>query len=416
MNLGVAQVDITPPVGVEISGYAARVHPTIGVLDPLFANALYLEDKAHGRLLWIAVDVIAFDPAIVSSLRAWARATLRLRDDQVLLSATHTHSGPATAKLVGLGRQDKGYLASFQHKLRDVAMMAARTTEPAEFVFAQRRLELAVDRRCKPSAHTDPVVTALGWRRPHDGSFRAAMLNYAMHPVALGGINRRFSGDWCGYAAAALRAALPGNPVTLVSNGAAGNLNPPGEALAVERVRGIGQRVSDAVSAALCDATPVVDATIRTTSQCVAVPLELMPAEQIDAHVDELERNIRPEWDRPMREALREWREMAKRVAQEGPDHVQIEVQTLAIGPVRIVALNGEMFSRFTQQVRDAIGPDSPLFVVGYANDAFGYIPHAQAYDEGGYEVNIAHYFYNSFRPKRGGLELLAQRAIEMFL
>src|SRR5256885_11518909 len=99
MNVSVAEIDITPPVGVEISGYAARVHPTVGVLDPLFAKALYLDDGAGGRLLWLAVDVIAFDPAIVSSFPAWAGATLGMRQDQGLPSATHTHPWPATAEL-----------------------------------------------------------------------------------------------------------------------------------------------------------------------------------------------------------------------------------------------------------------------------------------------------------------------------
>ena len=54
------------------------------------------------------------------------------------------------------------------------------------------------------------------------------------------------------------------------------------------------------------------------------------------------------------------------------------------------------------------------LFVVGYANAGFGYVPRAEAYDEGGYEVETAHFFYNSFRPKRGVLEMLVDRAAEL--
>src|ERR1051326_8682691 len=91
------------------------------------------------------------------------------------------------------------------------------------------------DRRGKASAHTDPIVSALGWRRG-DGSFIAAVLNYAMHPVALGHLNRLVSADWCGYAAEKLSRELPGRPVVLVSNGAAGNLNPPGVSVAAEQV------------------------------------------------------------------------------------------------------------------------------------------------------------------------------------
>ena len=56
------------------------------------------------------------------------------------------------------------------------------------------------------------------------------------------------------------------------------------------------------------------------------------------------------------------------------------------------------------------------LFVAGYANAAFGYIPTREAYAEGGYEVDAAHFFYNSFRPLPGGLEMIAQRAAELVL
>src|SRR5213078_4275915 len=89
---------------------------------------------------------------------------------------------------------------------------------------------------------------------------------------------------------------------------------------------------------------------------------------------------------------------------------VPIELQAIRIGDVTIVTVNGEMFTRFTAMLRDALGPH--IFTVAYANSAFGYIPTREAYAEGGYEVDTAHFFYNSFRPKPGGLELLAERAV----
>jgi hypothetical protein len=48
-----------------------------------------------------------------------------------------------------------------------------------------------------------------------------------MHPVALGSAEERISPDWCGAASTAVHAQLPGKPITLITNGAAGNLNPP---------------------------------------------------------------------------------------------------------------------------------------------------------------------------------------------
>ena len=77
-----------------------------------------------------------------------------------------------------------------------------------------------------------------------------------------------------------------------------------------------------------------------------------------------------------------------------------------------MLAVNGEMFSRFTDIIRRKTR--TRLFVVAYANAAFGYIPTREAYAEGGYEVERAHFFYNSVRPRIGGLEMLADEAARL--
>ena len=82
------------------------------------------------------------------------------------------------------------------------------------------------------------------------------------------------------------------------------------------------------------------------------------------------------------------------------------------IGPIALLAINGEMFSRFTALLRSSA--TRPLFVIAYANAAFGYIAPREAYAEGGYEVERAHFFYNSLRPRIGGLEMLADHAAEL--
>ena len=67
MILGTSQIDITPKPGVELSGFAARIQPSTGVLDPLFAKALYLVCEGT-KLLWIHCDLIGFERTIVQNL------------------------------------------------------------------------------------------------------------------------------------------------------------------------------------------------------------------------------------------------------------------------------------------------------------------------------------------------------------
>ena len=111
MKVGTSQIDITPKPGVELSGFAARTQPSIGVLDPLFAKAVFLANVSE-RLLWIHCDLVGLDREIVLEFREWARQQLGLANTQVVLSATHTHSGPCTIHLQECGRYDPAFARS----------------------------------------------------------------------------------------------------------------------------------------------------------------------------------------------------------------------------------------------------------------------------------------------------------------
>jgi hypothetical protein len=281
-----------------------------------------------------------------------------------------------------------------------------------DFVTAATPLELAIDRRGKTTSHIDPVVSALAFERRDGGGFAAACVNYAMHPVTFGRDWRGISADWCGAASLGLSQVLSGEPITLISNGAAGNLNPPAMDKPPEFVRSLGRRVCDAIVPALLDAKPQPVERFVVRSETIAVPLEHLDAAGIDRAADSRLKTQPPDWvlADPIREAVATWRDAMKHiVATGGGKDVLFEIQVVQINDSYIVAVNGEMFSRFTAMLRERTGKN--LFVVGYANTAFGYIPTREAYAEGGYEVETAHFFYNSFRPQCGALEMLADRA-----
>jgi hypothetical protein len=411
MNVGAAEIDITPDFPVDLSGYAARLQPAVGVLEPIFARAMFLDDGDE-KLLWIAADVIAFDRRFVEEFREWAERELHLQSRQVLLTATHTHFAPATINLSACGEYSAAYIDFLRPQLRQVAREAMKGQTPCDVVSASAPLNLAVDRRKKPSSHVDPVVSALGFRRD-DGTFAAAVVNYAMHPVSYGHGERRISPDWCGTVASAVSEALRGAPITLVTNGAAGNINPPATDQPPEVVIGYGRQIAETAVGALRSAKPQA-ARLLLRSLTVPVPLEWHDADDIDRIADDhIARMNNFVWGEQFRIALNCWRESMKRtVAAGGGREVPIEIQAIRIGGVTIVAVNGEMFTRFTELLRRRTTQN--LFVIAYANSAFGYIAPRDAYLEGGYEVETAHFFYNSFRPQIGGLELFADRAVAL--
>lgn len=411
MNVGISQTDITPKPGVELSGFAARTQPSTGVLDPLFAKALYLADAGE-QVLWIHCDLVGFDREIVLAFRDWARERFGLDAGQVMLSATHTHSGPCTIHLHECGSYDPAYVVLLQGRLREAAEAALGQTEECEVVATEGHLDLAVDRRQQASKHTDPRVAALGFRR-NDGTFKAVLVNYPIHAVALGSSNRQISADMPGQAALRLSRLLRGNPVVLVTNGACGNLNPPAENVPFAQIEAWGGQIADAVAVRIAQTPPTPGPLFRVATRIFPLPLDVLDVAGIEAFARKalLDKKSLADWGDKYRRTVEQWRSTLVAAAQAGRviDHREAELFAVRLGDVILLGANAEVFSEFTDWLR--VDTARKVYVVGYANGDMGYLPTQAAYGEGGYEVEVAHLFYGGFRPKAGGLELLAREA-----
>jgi hypothetical protein len=255
----------------------------------------------------------------------------------------------------------------------------------------------------------------MGFRRS-DGSFVAALVNYAVHPVSLGPMNRLISGDLSGRASRSLSQKLKGHPVVLMTNGASANLNPPAENVSPLKVQEWGRAIADSVAGLLNNAQPVANPQLRVLHRVVRLPLDVFDAEQVHRVVEEASRSPMPlaQWGEKYKRVVTHWCTgvLAEIQAGTAASHREAELFAVSLGPLTMVGMNAEVFSEFTDWLRAA--SNGPVCVIGYANGDLGYLPTRTAYDEGGYEVEVAYFFYGGFRPKAGGLELLAEEAIQL--
>jgi hypothetical protein len=404
-------VDITPDWPVELSGYVARRQPGVGVRDPVFARALYLEGES-GRLLWLHADVLAFECSF--RLRLLERLD-GFGPAEALLTASHTHSAPATLRLVNCGEPDSRYLALLEESLLEAASLAMKKPERTEMVAGWSRLDLARDRRGKPSAHVCPVVASLGWKR-EDGSLAAVVTNYGMHNVSLSHNNRLISADVAGETARLLSERLPGRPCVLTSNGACGNVNPPEVRDDDALLRQWGAALADAAEAALASASPAgggIRAAFREVNAIATTPSPEEIREAAERHLTGLGGQTGYVADR-IRDAVLRWRETCEAVLA-NPTHeslMPIGVHAIVLGGVPIAALSGEVFSVMTDRLTERVG--RRVMVVGYANGDIGYLAPEAAYGEGGYEVDGACMFYGTLPIPRGAFERVETTAGEM--
>lgn len=425
LNAGVAQLPITPPVGVELSGFVAREQPSTGVHDDLFVRALYLEGEKE-RLLWLHCDLVAVSREQTAHVRKALGESLGLEPRQILLTATHTHSGPATVPLRQCGAMNAGYLQMLNEWLVVAGERAAAHPQPVTLHFAEGRCTLARDRRsASPLSHVDNRLPVLALKNARE-EYIALIANYPMHNVALSAGNRLISADMAGFAAEWAKQHLPGNPITLMTNGGCGNVDPPHLSADPSLMEEYGRELGEAILRTVANAELCSQPVLATALESFNLPLIVLSREQVLAEYERMaSMTAMIRWQ----VAMRSWRddtlalldqgqpeltpeEVADGVVPDAPWGAPIDIQVLGIGPVHFAALSAEVFSRMADELRAVYGPRT--YVVGYANGDLGYLPYQEVYAEGGYEVDTAYKFYANFMVAPGSYEMCRDTALAL--
>ncbi|MBR1966356.1 MAG: hypothetical protein IKA22_07080, partial [Lentisphaeria bacterium] len=92
MKIANFKINISPEIGCNIAGYSTN-DISIAKLDDLYACGLCVDDGAN-KILIISFDLLALDEWYIKELREMCANILKVRTSDVLLSCTHTHTGP----------------------------------------------------------------------------------------------------------------------------------------------------------------------------------------------------------------------------------------------------------------------------------------------------------------------------------
>ena len=395
LGAGYGESILTPPLGVELMGYGFYLERRAeSVLDDLKARAVFLE-KDGVRAVLVSCDLVGLTVEMSDAARRGIAAALGLSMDHVLVAATHTHTGPATIEMPGLGEADPAYVRSLVPKIVAAAERAAADAREARISYAQEIIEpIGYNRRLKSFEEIDPVLRVVHLRR---GSDRLMLLGYACHAVVLGR-GRAVSADWPG---AAVRAVEEGGDRALVLQGFCGDIDPvtnlnrwgagtPEDLDLLGTIIARRARKSEAYSVSFDDAR------IAARETRIRLPLVVPPAAAIEGEAAAfLEKNgAFPQADRFARVWARAAAEARDRLAA-SPfiENVPLQVLDLA-GPV-LLGLPGEAFSAYRGFWTDT---HPGLFPAGYANGDVGYFPTRAAFDDpGDYAAHGAPKFYALF-------------------
>jgi len=412
-RVGAAQSDVTPRDAQFLYGYPHVERMSTGVHDRLLASAMYLHD-GDNQAMFVAVDIIFLTKRQVAEARERIAAATGVPADHIMITATHTHSGPITMRMLSntedavVPEPDLTYLRKLIQGIVEAATEAHRNAQPAEVGLAVTKVSGLGTNRHDPNGPSLPEVPVLVARSLQDRSLISLMCVCSMHPTVLHEDSTLVSGDFPAFARQYLQSQLIGKDCPIVYHmGAAGNQSPRHvtRANTFEEAERLGGILGKAVESVLHEAKFVSDWKLRCDVATLELPLrDLPPLQQAESSLREADaqlEHLRQSGARhaAVRTAECNWFGAQEtlslaRAQQDGRLHdaartcLPAQIQLIGIGPWTFVGWPGEVFTEFALEVRQRY-PEA--FVITLANgDLQGYLVTAEAVGKKTYEASNA--------------------------
>lgn len=229
LKTGVARIKITPKVNkdtkVPIGGYGPHFKDRVaeGVHDDVYTRAIIL-DNGYKKIGIVNADVVIVTRAVKQAVEEKVR---KANLDELLIVATHNHSGPGgyvdnyLAEVVCLGHYQPELFHNLVDKMSQALLEANKDLEFSKIGTGIGYVDNLSKSRRDIKTPVDPEVGVIKVDNM-SGSPKAYVINFAAHPTTLGSDNRLVSGDFPGYVARYLEEKE--NVVAIFVNGALGDL------------------------------------------------------------------------------------------------------------------------------------------------------------------------------------------------
>lgn len=389
---GVARVKITPEESMWMAGYAFRDHPSEGKLTDLWAKALVLEDAQGKRAVMISTDLVAIRQVISEPVRNRIEMQFGLNRSQVLINASHTHSGPETRSAphiftlnkVELDKIDR-YAKKLEDQLVNLVGEAIKNLEPASLSSENGVSRFQVNRR---NNHENSLATQTELKGPNDfavpvikvsnttGKIIAIAFGYACHNTVLNTYD--WSGDYAGFAQIELEKKYPG-ATALFFQGAGADQNPlPRRSVALAQQ--YGETLAASVDRVLKEKMKPLSPTLNLTYSEIDLKFEKPSPTAAELKAIMSDVSDTPDYLKADARVLLSKLEKGEKLMNSYPYPVQV----WKLGEQAIVTLGGEVLVGYANELKKIFGQD--MFVFGYSNDVMAYIPTTTVWKEGGYE------------------------------
>ncbi len=418
---GAASISILPVGPMYMEGYASRTEPAEGNASGLFAKALAVEDSAGTRMVMVTTDLISVPRPMRDWLEKEVAEKYQLPAQGLLINCSHTHCGPElrTTESGLLGKSPerqklaKAYVVELQQKLLSVVGNAIKDLAPARLSYCHARAAFAMNRRTpsekgfrnfpNPEGPVDHDVPVLKVERP-DGKLEAVMFGYACHNTTLG--FQKFCGDYAGFAQQYLEEENAGT-TALFMMGCGGDQNPyPRRTLDLAQQH--GRTLANAVESAMDTNAQILSGPLQAAYGLATVDYVKAPTKDQLIELTQSKNKYDIAWGE----------RLLKQLEQDGKllEHYDCPVQVVKFGSgLTLIALPGETVVDFSLRLKSELkkeDEETAVWVAGYSNDVWAYLPSLRVLKEGGYEGGGAMKYFTTVAQHGPFTDTVEQRVI----
>ena len=390
-KVGLGRAKITPSEPVLMGGYASRLTPFAGIDADIWVKAAAFEDSAGKVAVLVTADMLGYRQEHVAEIAARLKQSHNLDRADLLLNSSHSHAGPLVdATRIHEFTDNPAYRAAVERyvpTMIDATVRAARQAldhrSPATLAWGQGSVGFPYNRReptpkgiiigVNPRGPVDRSVPVMRVQ-DDDGKTLAVIFGTATHPASLRGDNFRISGDYAGFAQDAVEAALPGVQAMFVLGCAGDSVPHPRGSLPLARQ--YGDQLATEVQSLVNGELAPVNGPLQTRFRMVDLPLQRLSRAQV-------EREAQTRYHVYYGERALDWLDSGRELPAVYP--APFALWRFGEG-LTLVAFSGETVVDYALAAERMLGPLN-LWLAGYSNEVFGYLPSARLLKEGGYET-----------------------------
>ncbi len=420
-RFGIAQSDITPPVGVHSRTWGAAEHEVADSIHrPLTLTAMVIKStERESPLVLICADLSYWKTnSLIPVFHSRIREALSLQPDELIFAVSHSHATPPLMDPEG-DVPGGDLIRQWMQSLPEIAIQTVQTALQQQFdgllEWHIGRCGLAAVRDFPdPAPGSDRYLCGYAPEKRADdtllvgrlsdltGKQRGTVVNYACHPTTLAWENTSVSPDYIGAMRETIEKETQAHVFFLL--GMCGELAPrsqyTGDVGLADRH---GKQLGHAVLATLYGMEPPGQALAFTGVMESGAPLAVWRNQPTDSSSKLI--SIRRTVEVPMKE----WptaAELAQQIS-ETPDRFQqerlgrrlairkylgdektyaLEMLAWRVGEVVFIGSSGEAYSVLQQELRKRF-PDTAIVCMNLINGSNGYLPPADLFQYDIYPV-----------------------------